>query len=69
VLAGINTHACVRMTAIDVYQQDLEVIIAQEAVGSYHRDHEAISLRYMSGKIGFVGSVAEVELRVRGIDW
>ena len=25
VLAGINTHACVRMAAIDAYQRDLEV--------------------------------------------
>jgi hypothetical protein len=44
------------------------VIIAQEAFGSYDQDHEAISLHCMSGKIAFVGSVAEVELRVRGID-
>jgi nicotinamidase-related amidase len=68
VLAGVNTHACVRTTAIDAYQRDLEVIIAREAVGSYDRDHEAISLRYMSGKIAFVGSVAEVVLRIRGTD-
>jgi maleamate amidohydrolase len=38
VLAGINTHACVRMTAI-AYQRDLNVIIPREAVGSYDRDH------------------------------
>ncbi len=56
------------MTAIGAYQRDLEVIIAQEAFGSYDRDYEAISLHYMSGKIAFVGLVAEVELRVRGID-
>jgi nicotinamidase-related amidase len=43
VLAGINTHACVRTTAIDAYQRDLDVIIPREAVGSYDRDHEAMS--------------------------
>lgn len=54
VLAGINTHACVRTTAIDAYQRDLDVIIPREAVGSYDRDHEAVSLRYMDGKIASV---------------
>jgi isochorismate hydrolase len=56
------------MTAIGAYQRDPEVIIAQEAFGSYDRGHEAISLHNMSAKIAFVGSVAEVELRVRRID-
>jgi maleamate amidohydrolase len=54
VLAGINTHACVRTTAIDAYQRDLDVIIPREAVGSYDRDHETMSLRYMDGKIASV---------------
>jgi maleamate amidohydrolase len=54
VLAGINTHACVRTTAIDAYQRDLNVLIPRQAVGSYDRDHEAMSLRYMDGKIASV---------------
>jgi maleamate amidohydrolase len=65
VLAGINTHACVRMTAIDAYQRDLEVIIPKEAVGSYDRSHEDISLRYMDGKIASVVSITELASRVR----
>ena len=60
VLAGVNTHACVRATATDAYQRDLDVIIPREAVGSYDRDHAAISLRYMDGKIASVASVTEV---------
>ncbi|MCZ6750830.1 MAG: cysteine hydrolase, partial [Acidobacteria bacterium] len=28
VVSGINTHACVRMTVIDAYQRDYEVIVA-----------------------------------------
>jgi isochorismate hydrolase len=36
-------HACVRTTAIDAYQRDLDVIIPREAVGSYDRNHEAMS--------------------------
>jgi maleamate amidohydrolase len=64
VLAGINTHACVRMTAIDAYQRDLEVIIPKEAVASYDRSHEDISLRYMDGKIASVVSITELASRM-----
>jgi maleamate amidohydrolase len=64
VLAGINTHACVRATAIDAYQRDLKVIIPREAVGSYDRDHEAMSLRYMDGKIASVVALAALKSRI-----
>jgi nicotinamidase-related amidase len=64
VLAGINTHACVRMAAIDAYQRDLAVIIPREAVGSYDAEHAAVSLRYMDGKIARVLPVAEVVARI-----
>jgi maleamate amidohydrolase len=59
VLAGINTHACVRTAAIDAYQRDLDVIIPREAVGSYDREHERVSLRYMDGAIARVMPLAE----------
>jgi isochorismate hydrolase len=54
------------MTAIDAYQRDLEVIIPREAVGSYDREHEAVSLRYMDGKIATVMPVAELVARIVG---
>jgi maleamate amidohydrolase len=63
VLAGVNTHACVRMTAIDAYQRDLDVIIPKEAVGSYDRVHGDMSLRYMDGKIASIVSIAELASR------
>ena len=66
VLAGVNTHACVRTTAIDAYQRDLEVIIPREAVGSHDREHAAVSLRYMDGKIAQVMPVADVVARIGG---
>jgi nicotinamidase-related amidase len=66
VLAGVNTHACVRTTAIDAYQRDLDVIIAREAVGSYDAEHAAVSLRYMDGKIASVVSVAGLTTSIRG---
>jgi nicotinamidase-related amidase len=52
ILAGINTHACVRTTAIDAYQRDYEVILAQECIGSCDQEHHDVSWRYMNGKIG-----------------
>jgi maleamate amidohydrolase len=66
VLAGVNTHACVRMAAIDAYQRDLDVIIAREAVGSYDREHERVSLRYMDGGIARVMSLSEVAACLAG---
>jgi nicotinamidase-related amidase len=56
ILAGINTHACIRVSAIDAYQRDWEVIIAADCVGSYDLEHHEISLRYMNGKIASVMS-------------
>ena len=47
VLAGINTHACVRMSAIDAYQRDYRVVIAAEAVASYDEEHHQVTLRYL----------------------
>lgn len=54
VLAGINTHACVRMTAIDAYQRDWKIIVAVDCVDSYDREHHDISLKYMKAKIASV---------------
>lgn len=54
VIAGINTHACVRMAAIDAYQRDMRVILARDAIDSYDEEHACVSLRYMDGKIARV---------------
>jgi nicotinamidase-related amidase len=60
ILAGINTHACIRATAIDAYQRDWEVVVASDCVGSYDQEHHDVSLRYMSGKIAAVMSNVEI---------
>jgi nicotinamidase-related amidase len=44
ILAGIKTHACIRMTAIDAYQRDIPVILAADGIDSYDREHHEISL-------------------------
>ena len=59
-LAGINTHACIRMTAIDAYQRDWQVVLAADCIDSYDREHHEISLRYMRGKIAAVMSNDEI---------
>jgi nicotinamidase-related amidase len=61
ILAGINTHACIRMTAIDGYQRDWPVVLASECIDSYDREHHDVSLRYMKDKIAVVMTNREIE--------
>jgi nicotinamidase-related amidase len=60
ILAGINTHACIRTTAIDAYQRDWPVILAADSIDSYDQEHHAISLKYMKDKIAAVMSNEEI---------
>lgn len=60
VLCGINTHACIRMAAIDAYQRDFRVLLAEECVGSYDEKHARVSLHYMDGKIAKVSTIPEI---------
>jgi nicotinamidase-related amidase len=52
VIAGVNTHACVRSTVIDAYQRDFPVLLARDCIASYDQEHHDISWRYMDGKLG-----------------
>ena len=61
VLAGINTHACIRMTAIDAYQRGWPVILASDCIDSYDRTHHDITLRYLKDKIGVLLNNHEIE--------
>ena len=54
ILAGINTHACIRTTAIDAYQRDWQVVLASDCIGSYDKQHHEISLKYMKERIASV---------------
>jgi isochorismate hydrolase len=51
IVAGINTHACVRTTVIDAYQRDYEVVVAAECIASYDETHHEMSKRYLDGAI------------------
>jgi nicotinamidase-related amidase len=60
ILAGINTHACIRTTTIDAYQQDWRVVLAADCVDSYDQEHHEISLRHMKDKLAAVMSNEEI---------
>jgi nicotinamidase-related amidase len=61
ILAGINTHACVRTTAIDAYQRDWPVVLAVDCIDSYDQEHHKISLDYMKDKIAAVLTNQEIQ--------
>ena len=65
VLAGVNTHACVRTTAIDAYQRDWPVILAVDCVDSYDKEHHEVSLRYMQDKIARLMTNAELAVALQ----
>jgi nicotinamidase-related amidase len=60
ILAGINTHACIRTTAIDAYQRDWPVVLAADCVDSYDQEHHEITMRYMKDRIATVMSNEEI---------
>ncbi|RWQ63902.1 cysteine hydrolase [Mesorhizobium sp.] len=60
VLCGVNTHACIRVAAVDAYQRDFRVVLAEECIGSYDAEHARVSLDYMNGKIAKIATVSEI---------
>lgn len=67
VLAGVNTHACVRTTAIDAYQRDMRVLLATDCIDSLDAEHARISMAYMDGKIGAARTNAELSSIVASV--
>jgi nicotinamidase-related amidase len=65
VVAGINTHACVRTTVIDAYQRDYDVVLATECIGSHDANHHAITVKYLDGKMARLANNAEIAERLR----
>ena len=60
ILAGVNSHACVRASAIDAYQRDLPVTIVRECVASKDVTHHNVSMDYMDGGIAEIVTLAEL---------
>ena len=67
VLAGINTHACIRTTAIDAYQRDYDVILAGDCVGSGDRAPHAMTMEYLEGHIVRVVSNTDLAAILRAV--
>ncbi|MBB6217053.1 nicotinamidase-related amidase [Anaerosolibacter carboniphilus] len=67
IIAGINTHACVRMTTIDAYQRDMEIILAVDCINSYDENFHKDSLRYLSGYIAEILDNKDVIHRINQI--
>lgn len=54
VLAGVNTHACIRTAAIDAYQRDYRVLIIEDCVASPDQRHHDVTLDYLGNSISKV---------------
>jgi nicotinamidase-related amidase len=66
ILAGVNTHACIRTAAIDAYQRDFQVVIVRECVASKDLEHHNITLDYLDGGAANVVGLDEFEKIIRG---
>jgi nicotinamidase-related amidase len=60
ILAGVNTHACIRTAAIDAYQRDFQVIVVRDCVASKDLEHHEITLDYLDGGITSVVRLGEL---------
>lgn len=61
VLGGVNTHACVRASAVDAFQMDYHVILAVEAISSYDEQYYRESIRYLEQSTGKVMSNVQIK--------
>jgi nicotinamidase-related amidase len=65
ILAGVNTHACIRTAAIDAYQRDWPVVVALDCVDSYDKEHHEISLKYMAGGIASIMTNEQIRVSLQ----
>ena len=60
VLAGVNSHACIRTAAIDAYQRDLPVTVVRECVASKDPMHHQVTMDYLDGGIATLATLGEI---------
>lgn len=68
ILAGVNTHACIRTAAIDAYQRDLPVAIVRECVASKDSKHHEMTLDYLGGGIATLVTLDELRKQLGAED-
>lgn len=67
VVCGVNTHASIRTTIIDAWQRGYDVRLAVDACASWDREHESITLRYLSHEgIAKVQTIAAIAAEIAG---
>ena len=64
ILAGVNSHACIRTAAVDAYQRDLEVLIVRECVASKDVPHHDVTMAYLDGGIARVVGLDDLKARL-----
>jgi isochorismate hydrolase len=64
VIAGVNTHACVRTTVIDAYQRDYDVIVVSDGIASYDAEHHEVTRHYLERAMAVFLPSAEVVKRL-----
>jgi len=67
VVAGINTHACIRTTVVDAYQRDYEVILATDCIASYDEAHHELTKQYLDVAIAQLLPNAKI-IQMLGVD-
>ena len=67
IIGGVNTHACVRATAVDAFQLDYNVILAIDSIASYDDEYHRESIRYLAQSIGQPMNNGEIRECLRGI--
>ncbi len=68
ILAGVNTHACVRTSAVDAFMRDYRVFIPEECVASYDLAYHETTLDYLAKRIGMVLDLDEMIQRIKRDD-
>jgi nicotinamidase-related amidase len=50
IVAGVHLHGCLRATVLDAYARRIEVLVAEDAVGSDDPLHAALTERYLESR-------------------
>jgi nicotinamidase-related amidase len=68
IIGGINTHACIRISAVDAFMRDFRVFIPKECVASYDSEYHKSSMKYLSKRIAMVLGLEEMIKRIEQND-
>lgn len=68
IMGGINTHACIRTSAVDAFMRDYRVFIPEECVASYDHDYHKETMEYFSQRIAAILPLDELIQRINNND-